>query len=94
MILDPITLDINATVQEAENIMREFKIGGIPIVDRGGNLVGIITNRDLRFQTDMNVPVESIMTKENLVTALEGITLEQAEDMLKKYKIEKLTDSQ
>jgi IMP dehydrogenase len=90
LILDPITLHINATVQEAENIMREFRIGGIPIVDENGKLVGIITNRDLRFQKDMNAPVERIMTKENLITAPEGITLDQAEGTLKKYKIEKL----
>jgi IMP dehydrogenase len=90
LILDPITLDIHSTVQEAENIMREFRIGGIPIVDQAGKLVGIITNRDLRFQKDMNAPVERIMTKENLITAPEGITLDQAEGTLKKYKIEKL----
>ncbi|MBL7857285.1 MAG: IMP dehydrogenase [Cyclobacteriaceae bacterium] len=90
LILDPVTLPINATVQEAENIMREYKIGGIPIVDQNGKLVGIITNRDLRFQKDMDVPVERIMTKENLITAAEGITLARAEETLKKYKIEKL----
>lgn len=90
LILDPVTLDIHSTVREAENIMRDYKIGGIPIVDNGGKLVGIITNRDLRFQKDMNVPVEKIMTKDNLITASEGITLEQAEGTLKKYKIEKL----
>lgn len=90
LILDPITLSVHSTVQEAENIMREFKIGGIPIVDDKSKLVGIITNRDLRFQKDMNVPVEKIMTKDNLITAAEGITLAQAEDTLKKYKIEKL----
>jgi IMP dehydrogenase len=90
LILDPVTLGINSTVQDAENIMREFKIGGIPVVDGNDKLVGIITNRDLRFQKDMSVPVERIMTKENLVTAAEGITLDQAEGMLKKYKIEKL----
>ena len=90
LILDPITLKIHSTVSEAENIMREFKIGGIPIVDNGSKLVGIITNRDLRFQRDMSVPVEKIMTRENLITAAEGITLEQAEETLKKYKIEKL----
>jgi IMP dehydrogenase len=90
LILDPITLHIHSTVQQAENIMREFRIGGIPIVDENGKLVGIITNRDLRFQKDMNAPVEKIMTKENLITAHEGITLDQAEGTLKKYKIEKL----
>ncbi len=90
LILDPITLSIQATVQDAENIMREFKIGGIPVVDEAGKLVGIITNRDLRFQKDMNVAVEKIMTKDNLITASEGITLDQAEGTLKRYKIEKL----
>lgn len=90
LIIDPITLGVNSTVQQAENIMREFRIGGIPIVDQDGKLVGIITNRDLRFQKDMNAPVEKIMTKENVITAPEGITLDTAEDILKKYKIEKL----
>src|SRR5687768_12494219 len=90
LILDPITLSIDSTVQQAENIMREQKIGGIPIVDGDGKLVGIITNRDLRFQKEMQVPVEQIMTRDNLITAPESITLDQAEDILKKYKIEKL----
>lgn len=90
LILDPITLAIHSTVQQAENIMREQKIGGIPILDAEGKLVGIITNRDLRFLKDMHAPVEKIMTRENLITAPESITLDQAEDILKKYKIEKL----
>jgi IMP dehydrogenase len=90
LILDPVTLRIHATVSEAEQIMREFKIGGIPVVSETGKLTGIITNRDLRFQKDMSVPVDQIMTKENLITAPEGITLDQAEKILKKYKIEKL----
>lgn len=90
LILDPVTLSINSTVQDAENIMREFKIGGIPVVDGNGKLLGIITNRDLRFQKDLSMPVEKIMTKENLVTASEGITLDKAETVLQKYKIEKL----
>ena len=89
LILDPITLNIHSTVREAENIMREFKIGGIPIVDNG-KLVGIITNRDLRFQKDMSAPVSNIMTHDTLITAAEGVTLDQAEETLKKYKIEKL----
>jgi len=84
LILDPITLEIHATVRDAEKIMREYRIGGIPVVDENGKLVGIITNRDLRFQKDMNAPVEKIMTKENLITAHEGITLDQAEGTLKK----------
>src|SRR6478752_5596761 len=66
LILDPITLRINSTVRDAEKIMREHKIGGIPVIDETGKLVGIITNRDLRFQKDMNRPIEEIMTKENL----------------------------
>ncbi|MBX2961044.1 MAG: IMP dehydrogenase [Cyclobacteriaceae bacterium] len=90
MILDPITLSVNSTVQDAEKIMREFKIGGIPVVDGNGKLLGIITNRDLRFQKDLSVPVERIMTRENLVTATESITLEKAEIILQEYKIEKL----
>lgn len=90
LIRDPITLSIDATVLQAENIMRELKIGGIPILDHDGKLAGIITNRDLRFQKDMHVPVEKIMTRENLITAPEGITLDKAEVILEKYKIEKL----
>ncbi len=90
LILDPITLSVNSTVQEAENIMREFRIGGIPIVDGNGKLLGIITNRDLRFQKNMNVAVETIMTKDNLITAPDNITLEKAEITLQQYKIEKL----
>jgi len=90
MILDPVTLPINSVVRDAEKIMREFKIGGIPIVDGNGKLLGIITNRDLRFQKDMSMPIEQIMTKENLITAPEGITLEKAEVLLQQYKIEKL----
>lgn len=90
LILDPVTLKINSTVRDAEKIMREFKIGGIPVIDGNGKLVGIITNRDLRFQKDMSMPIERIMTKENLITAPEGITLEKAEKILQNYKIEKL----
>ncbi|HOO08784.1 MAG TPA: IMP dehydrogenase [Cyclobacteriaceae bacterium] len=90
MILDPITLQVNSTLRDAENIMKEFKIGGIPVVDGANKLLGIITNRDLRFQKDMSKPVEMLMTKENLITAQDGITLEKAEVILQKYKIEKL----
>jgi IMP dehydrogenase len=90
LILDPVTLYVNSTAQDAENIMREFKIGGIPVVDGNGKLLGIITNRDLRFQKDLSVSIESIMTKENLITAPENITLEKAEIILQQYKIEKL----
>src|SRR6185295_9201502 len=90
LILDPVTLLSNAKVRDAEKIMREFKIGGIPVIDGNGKLMGIITNRDLRFQKDMSIPVEKIMTRENLITAPEGITLEKAELILQNYKIEKL----
>jgi len=90
MILDPVTLLANATVRDAEKIMREFKIGGIPVVDGNGKLVGIITNRDVRFQKNLSLPVEDIMTKEKLITAPEGITLDKAEVLLQQYKIEKL----
>ena len=90
MILDPITLNVNAKVGDANEIMREFKIGGIPIIDEGGNLIGILTNRDLRFINDMNLPVKEVMTHENLVTANEGCTLDEAEGILQQYKIEKL----
>jgi IMP dehydrogenase len=90
MILDPVTLPVNALVRDAEKLMREYKIGGIPVVDGKGKLMGIITNRDLRFQKDMSMPIERIMTKENLITAPEGITLEKAELLLQDYKIEKL----
>lgn len=90
MIQDPVTLPINSTVRDAEKIMREYRIGGIPVIDGHGKLAGIITNRDLRFQKDMSMPIERIMTKENLITAPEGITLAKAELILQQYKIEKL----
>jgi len=90
MILDPVTLQVNSTVRDAEKIMREYKIGGIPVIDGNGKLVGIITNRDLRFQKNFSKPIEEIMTKDNLITAPEGITLEKAEVILQNYKIEKL----
>jgi IMP dehydrogenase len=90
MILDPVVLNINSTLQDADNYMREFKIGGIPVVDENRKLVGIITNRDMRFQKDLSISIESIMTKENLITAPEGITLQKAEAILQQFKIEKL----
>lgn len=90
MILDPVTLGIDSTVKDAVNIMREYKIGGIPVIDRDKKLAGIITNRDLRFHKDLSSPVVDIMTKDNLITAGEGIDLSQAEGILQEYKIEKL----
>lgn len=90
MILDPITLHIESTVGDALKIMRENKIGGIPVVDSNKKLVGIITNRDLRFQKDGKVSVEKVMTSGKLITAEEGINLEGAEEVLQEHKIEKL----
>ncbi|MBP6618773.1 MAG: IMP dehydrogenase [Leadbetterella sp.] len=90
MISDPITLNINAVVGDALKIMREFKVGGIPVIDENSILKGIVTNRDLRFQTDMGLPIIEIMTINNLVTANEGISLEDAENILMHKKIEKL----
>jgi len=69
MILDPVTLDINSTAGDAEKIMRENKIGGIPVIDKDSRLIGIITNRDLRFEKNFKTPVKDIMTKDNLITA-------------------------
>lgn len=90
LIVDPITLRPDATIGEALNLMKENKIGGIPIIDASENFVGILTNRDLRFETRLSARVDEIMTKENLITAPEGTDLVAAEEILKKYKIEKL----
>ncbi len=90
MILDPITLNGNSTLGDANRIMKEFKIGGIPVIGSDRKLAGIITNRDLRFQKNMSIPVVDIMTKDNLITANEGISLEEAEEILMGHKIEKL----
>ncbi|MEQ9402677.1 MAG: IMP dehydrogenase [Cyclobacteriaceae bacterium] len=90
MILDPITLDVNSVVGEAEAIMRENKIGGIPVVDKDQKLIGIVTNRDLRFEKGMKRPVREIMTSENLITATAEVGLNEAEAILQEYKIEKL----
>ncbi|HVG15080.1 MAG TPA: IMP dehydrogenase [Chitinophagaceae bacterium] len=90
MILDPITLLKDATIGDALRLMRDNKIGGIPIIDNVGNLAGILTNRDLRFEDDMNRKVSEVMTKENLITAPEGTDLKKAEIILRNYKIEKL----
>ncbi len=90
MILDPIVLDINSKVRDAQNIMSEHNIGGIPVVDAERNLKGIITNRDLRFIKDPNTNIKDIMTSDNLITAKSGITLENAEEILQEHKIEKL----
>jgi len=90
MIMDPIVLQEDALLKDALKIMKDFKIGGIPVLDKNKRLVGILTNRDLRFQKNVNKPISKIMTVTNLVTAPEGIDLLKAEEILQKYKIEKL----
>ena len=90
LILDPITLLPDATIGDALKIMRDNKIGGIPIVDKTHKLVGILTNRDLRFETNLKEKVSAVMTSENLITAPEGTDLQKAQLLFKKTKIEKL----
>jgi IMP dehydrogenase len=90
MIIDPITVQENATLGDINQIMDDLHIGGVPVVDANGVLKGIITNRDMRFEKDYSKPVTGTMTKENLITAREGITMDEAEQVLKEYKIEKL----
>lgn len=90
MIYDPITITREKKVIDALNLMAQFKIGGIPVVDNAGFLVGIVTNRDLRFEKDMNRPIVDVMTKENLISTTESTDLEKAGDILQQYKIEKL----
>ncbi len=90
MIVDPITLTPDDTLETANKIMAENKIGGIPIVDESQKLVGIITNRDLRFQAPDARKVYQLMTRENLITAPQGTTLEEAEEIIKRHKVEKL----
>ena len=90
MIQDPITLHKGNTVGDAKELMKEHKIGGIPIIDPKGRLIGIVTNRDLRFETDKKRRIQEVMTMENLVTTKEGTSLQEAKKLLQQYKIEKL----
>ena len=90
MIIDPVTLPGTALVSDANENMKEFKIGGIPIVDNDNKLIGIVTNRDLRFEKNNNRPITEVMTSENLITVNEGTSLKDAEKILQKHKIEKL----
>jgi len=90
MILDPVTMPIDSKVSDAKANMKEHSIGGIPIVDDAGKLIGIVTNRDLRFEKNNERPISEVMTSENLVTAAEGTSLSEAEDILQAHKIEKL----
>ena len=90
LIIDPVTLLADATIGDALKLMRENRIGGIPIIDKTGKLVGILTNRDLRFEDNPKRKVSEVMTKENLYTAPEGTDLKKAEELFKKTKVEKL----
>ncbi|MDR3236553.1 MAG: IMP dehydrogenase [Prevotellaceae bacterium] len=90
MIFDPVTIRKEATVGDALRLMRENKIGGIPVIDEGQQLIGIVTNRDLRFQDNMSTPITTVMTSENLITTPQGTDLQQATALLKRHKIEKL----
>lgn len=90
MISDPVVVLELATVADALGLMKEFKIGGIPVVSKSRKLVGIVTNRDLRFEKDMKRPVREVMTSKNIITAKQGTDLKKAEEILQNYKIEKL----
>ena len=90
MILDPVTISENSLIIDAINLMQEHKISGIPVVDKTNKLVGIVTNRDLRFERGMESPVSEIMTKDNLITVSEFTSFEEAAKILQKHRIEKL----
>lgn len=90
VIVNPFSLTGDRTVQEADELMGKYKISGVPVVDKSGKLIGILTNRDLRFLTDFSIKIAEVMTKEDLVTAPVGTTLEEAQKILMKHKIEKL----
>ncbi len=90
MIYDPVTISRGSTVNDALVMMKEYKIGGIPVVDDNGYLVGIVTNRDLRFERNLNRPIDEVMTHENLITTSQSTNLEEAADILQRHKIEKL----
>src|SRR5256712_422915 len=90
MIVDPVTIHPEQKIAEALELMHKYKISGVPVTERGGRLLGILTNRDLRFETRTDLPVSAVMTKEHLVTVPVGTTLEEAKAILHKHKIEKL----
>jgi len=90
MIIDPVTLPETALVADANSSMEQFRIGGIPIVDSENKLIGIVTNRDLRFEKNNKRPLKEVMTQSNLITVNEGTSLQDAEQILQKHKIEKL----
>jgi IMP dehydrogenase len=90
MIVDPVTMTPDRKIREALELMRRYKISGVPIVEGNGKLVGILTNRDLRFETRLDLPVSEVMTKENLITVAVGTTLREAEGILQRHRVEKL----
>jgi IMP dehydrogenase len=90
MIVDPVTMSPDAKVSDALDVMRKYKISGVPITQKDGKLVGILTNRDLRFETRFDIPIRDVMTKENLITVPVGTTLQDAEEILHKHRVEKL----
>ncbi len=90
MIVDPVTIGPDKKIADALDLMKRFRISGVPVTKPDGRLVGILTNRDLRFETRFDLPIESVMTKENLITVPVGTTLEQAEAILHQHRVEKL----
>ncbi len=90
VIINPFSLTEDHIVRDADDLMAKYKISGVPIIDAKGKLVGIITNRDMRFMIDLNAKIGDVMTKDNLVTSCVGTTLQQAQEILRKHKIEKL----
>lgn len=90
VIINPFSLTEDHIVRDADDLMAKYKISGVPIIDAKGKLVGIITNRDMRFMIDLNAKIGDVMTKDNLVTSCVGTTLPQAQEILRKHKIEKL----
>jgi len=90
MIVDPVTMSPDAKVSDALDVMKKYKISGVPITQKDGKLVGILTNRDLRFETRFDIPISKVMTKDNLITVPVGTTLDQAEEILHKHRVEKL----
>lgn len=90
VITDPFYLSKDHTLKDADDLMRTYKISGVPIVEKDGKLIGIITNRDIRFENDLTKKIDEVMTKERLITAKEGVTMDEAKEILMKHKIEKL----
>src|ERR1700747_300852 len=90
MIVDPVTMSPDAKVSDALEVMRKYKISGVPITQKDGRLVGILTNRDLRFETRFDIPIRNVMTKDHLITVPVGTTLEEAEKILHEHRVEKL----